>query len=49
MMEDAMKAKVGDDTSVGDETNQQFALSLRVTQLNGKPLPVGGFTGHPMS
>ena len=31
MMEDMMKAEVGDDTSVGDENSQQFALLLRVT------------------
>ena len=44
-MEDVVKAEVGDDTSVGDESSQQFALLLRVTQSNGRPLPVGGFTG----
>ena len=44
-MEDVVKAEVGDDTSIGDESSQQFALLLRVTQLNGRPLPVGGFTG----
>ena len=44
-----VKAEVGDDTSIGDESGQQFALLLRVTQWNGRPLPVGGFTGQAMS
>ena len=26
-----------------------FVLLLRVTQANGKPLPIGGFTGRAMS
>ena len=37
---------MGADTSTGDESSQQFALILRVSQSNGKPLPVGGFTGQ---
>ena len=45
VMDDIMKAEVGDDTSIGDDSSQQFALLLRVTQSNGKPLPVDGFTG----
>ena len=49
VMEDVVKAEVGDDTSVGDKSSQQFALLLRVTQSNGRPLPVGGFTGGAMS
>ena len=36
-----VKADVTDDTSIGDESGQQFALLLRVTQTNGRPLPVG--------
>ena len=31
-MEDVVKAEVGDDTSLGDESSQQLALLLRVTQ-----------------
>ena len=27
-----------------DQWEQSFVLSLRVTQANGKPLPIGGFT-----
>ena len=47
-MED-VTAEVGDDISVGDESSQQFALLLRLTQMNGRPLPEGGFTGQVMS
>ena len=47
-MED-MKAEVGDDTSIGDESGQKFALLLRVTHLNVRPLPVGRFTGWVVS
>ena len=49
VMEDMVKAEVGDDTSIGDESSQQFALLLRVTWSNGRPLLVGGFTGQSMS
>ena len=42
VVDDMVIAEVGDDTFVGDESSQQFALLLRVTQLNGRPLPVGG-------
>ena len=45
VMEELVKAEVGDDTSIGDESSQQFALLLKVTQSNGRPLSVGGFTG----
>ena len=34
---------------MGDQNEQPFALLLRVTQSNGKPLPIGGFTGKAMS
>ena len=44
-MEDIVKAEVGDDTSIGEESSQQFALLLRVAQSNDRPLPMGGFTG----
>ena len=38
-----------DDHCQGDQNNQPFVLLLRVTQANGKPLPVGGFTGRAMA
>ena len=32
-----------------DKREQSFVLLLRVTQANGKPLPIGGFTGRMMA
>ena len=32
-----------------DKREQSFVLLLRVTQANGKPLPIGGFTGREMA
>ena len=49
IMEDVVKTEVGEDTSVGEKNDQPFALLLRVMQLNGKPLHIGGFTGQVMS
>ena len=34
---------------MGDWSGQPFVLLLRVTQSNGKPLSIGGFTGRAMS
>ena len=34
---------------MGDHSGQPFVLLLRVMQSNGKPLPIGGFTGRAMS
>ena len=48
-MEEVIKTEVGEDTFMGDKNDQPFALVLRVTQSNGKPLPIGGFTGWVMS
>ena len=39
----------GDDPFMGVQKRQRFVLLLRVTQSNGKPLPIGGFTGRAMS
>ena len=48
-MEEMEKTEVGEDTFLGDRNDLLFALLLRVMQLNGKPLPIGGFTGQVMS
>ena len=32
-----------------DEREQSFVLLLRVTQANGRLLPIGGFTGRAMA
>ena len=47
--EDVVKTEVGEETSMGDESGQPFVLLLRVTQSNGKPLPIEGFTRRAMS
>ena len=44
-MDEVIKTQLGEDTFVGDQNEQPFSLLLRVTQSNGKHLPVGGFTG----
>ena len=44
-MEEVVKTEVGKDAFMGDKNDLPFALLLRVTQLNGKLLPIGGFTG----
>ena len=45
-MGEVVKTEVGKDIFVGDQNEQPFVLLLRVIQLNGKPLPIGGFTGE---
>ena len=42
--------KVGDEEGYlgEDKREQAFVLLLRVTQANGKPLPIGGFTNRAM-
>ena len=39
-----VKTEPGEDTFVGDQNEEPFALFLKVTQSNGKLLPIGGFT-----
>ena len=48
-MNEMIKTEEGDDPYMGDWNRQPFVLLLRVTQSNGKPLPIGGFTGRAMS
>ena len=48
-MSEMIKTEEGDDPCMGDWSGQPFVLLLRVTQYNGKPLPIGGFTGRAMS
>ena len=48
-MDEVVKTEVGEVTFVGDQNEQPFVLLLRVTQSNGKPLPIGGFTGRALS
>ena len=44
-----VKVEEGDDHYRGDQNDQPFVLLLSVTQTNGKPLPIGGFTGRAMA
>ena len=48
-MNEMIKTEEGDDPYLGDWCRQPFVLLLRVTQSNGKPLPIGGFTWRAMS
>ena len=43
-----VKVEDGEDCHRGDQNDQPFVLLSRVTQTNGKPLPIGGFTGRAM-
>ena len=46
-MNEMLKMEEGSDPYMGDQSGQPFVFLLRVTQFNGKPLPIGGFTvGH---
>ena len=38
-----------DECHCTDPKDQLFVLLLRVTQANGRPLPIGGFTGRAMT
>ena len=44
-----IKTEEGDDPFMEHWSRQPFFLLLRVTQSNGKPLPIGGFRGRAMS
>ena len=48
-MKEMIKTEEGDDPYMGDQCRQPFVLLLRLAQSNGKPLPIGGFTGRAMS
>ena len=48
-MNGVLQNEEGDDSCKGDQNGQPFILLLRVTQANGKPLPIGGFTAREMS
>ena len=44
-----VKAEGGEGYLGDDKREQAFVLLLRVTQANGKPLPIGGFTSRVMA
>ena len=48
-VEDVVKVEEGDECHHTDPTDQLFVLFLRVTQANGRPLPIGGFSSRAMT
>ena len=48
-MNEMLQTEEGDDPYKGDQNGQPFVLLLRVMQANGKPLPIGVFTGRAVS
>ena len=48
VIKEIAQAEEGDDYHHTDLKDQLFLLPLRVTQTNGRPLPIGGFTRRAM-
>ena len=48
-MSEEVKAEDEEGCLRDDKREQAFVLLLRVTQANGKPLPIGGFTNRGMA
>ena len=48
-IEEVMKVEEGNECCYADPKDQLFVLLLRVTQANGRPLPIGGFTSRAMT
>ena len=48
VMEKIMQVEEGDECHHPDPRDQQFVLLLRVTQANGRPLPIEGFMSRAM-
>ena len=46
---EVMKVEEGDECCHADPKDQLFVLLLRVTQTNGRPLLIGGFTSRVMT
>ena len=46
---DVVKVEEGDELHHTDLKDQLLVLLLRVTQANGRPLPIGGFTSRAMT
>ena len=49
VIEEIVKVEEGDEHHCIDPKDQLFVLLLRVTQANGRPLPIGGFTSREMT
>ena len=48
-VEDAVKVEEGDECHCTDLKDKLFVLLLRVTQANGRTLPIGGFTSRAIT
>ena len=48
VIEEIVKVEEGDECHHTDPKDRLFVLLLRVTQANGRPLPIGGFTSRAM-
>ena len=49
VIEEIVKVEEGDEHHCIDPKDQLFVLLLRVTQANGRPLPIWGFTSRAMT
>ena len=49
VIEEIVKVEEGDECDCTDPKDRLFVLLLRVTQANGRPLPIGGFTSRAMT
>ena len=47
-MEKISQVEEGDESHHPDPKDRQFVLLIRVTQANGRPLPIEGFTSRAM-
>ena len=48
VIEKMTQVEKGDECHCPDLKDQQFVLLLRVTQANGRPMPIGGFMSRAM-
>ena len=49
VIEEIAQAEEGDECHCTDPKDRLFVLLLRVTQPNGRPLPIGGFTSRAIT
>ena len=49
VIEEIVQVEEGDECHHTDPKDQLFVLLLRVTQANGRPLPIGRFTSRAMT
>ena len=49
VIEEKLKVEEGDECHCTDPKDRLFVLLLRVSQANGRPLPIGGFASRAMT